>query len=311
MSNFTKRLILTLISIPLLLFFLFWPSRSHIVIIIIYGILGPFLGSLEISTLIFRKGINIRRYFLPTLNTLIYIFAYFYANNLLYIQDFKLSLLLFFTCIIVCISFIYARDMIKKDLSRAFEKITYTIFGLLYIGLPSFLLPFIFNIQINPQNPIQIFFNIESHGTLTGSLMALLMLTNIFANDIFCYVFGMLFGRNNMIKLEASPKKSWAGYIGGYFSTFFFIAIYYILIDRIFDFINYPILFYFLLAFFSGFLIPIGDLVESVIKRSSNVKDSGNIILGRGGVLDSIDTLLYFTPIFFIYMQIYYSFFNL
>lgn len=309
MSNFVKRLILTLISIPLLLFFLFWPLKSHIIIIIIYGLFGPFLGSYEVSTLIYRKGINIRRYFLPVLNTLVYIFAYFYANNYSHIQNFKQCLLLFFTGLIACISFIYARDIIKKDLSRAFEKIAYTIFGLLYIGLPSFLIPFIFNIEVNPQNPISIFFNIESHGTLTGSLMALLMLVNIFVNDIFCYVFGMLFGRNNVINLEASPKKSWAGYIGGYFSTFFFVTIYYILFDRIFGFINFPILFYYLLPFFSGILIPIGDLVESVIKRSTNVKDSGNIILGRGGVLDSIDTILYFTPIFFIYLQLYFSFY--
>lgn len=308
MSNFAKRLILTLFSIPLLIFFLFWPLKSHIIIIIIYGIFGPFLGSLEISTLIFRKGINIRRYFLPALNSLIYIFGLFFANNDFHIQNFRQSLLLFFACLITCISFIYARDIIKKDLSRAFEKIAYTIFGLLYIGLPSFLIPFIFNIEINPQNPILIFYNIESHGTLTGSLMALFMLINIFANDIFCYVFGKLFGRNNVINLEASPKKSWAGYIGGYFSIFFFVTIYYILFDRIYGFINFPIWFYYLLPFFSGVLIPIGDLVESVIKRSANVKDSGNIILGRGGVLDSIDTLLYFIPIFFIYIQLYFSF---
>ena len=300
MSNFIKRLLLLIISVPLLFFAIFWPMNSHILIIIIFGVIGTFLGSYEISTLIFRKGINIRRYFLPIINTLIYIFAYFYANNIIKIHEYKQSLVFFFLSLTAIFSFIYARDIIKKDLSGAFEKMAYTVFGILYIGLPSFLVPFILNVKINPQNPTPIFFNIESHGTLTGSFLALFLVINIFSNDIFGYVFGMLLGRSNVINLEASPKKSWAGYIGGYLTTFVWVVI--------FGFIHFPILFYFLLPVFGGFLIPVGDLVESVIKRSVNVKDSGNIIMGRGGVLDSIDSILYFTPIFFIYLQIYFSF---
>lgn len=308
MSNFFKRLLLIIISVPLLIFAIFWPMSSHILIIMIYGIIGSFLGSYEISTMIFRKGINIRRYFLPIINTIIYIFAYFYANNIIKIQEYKQSLIFFFLSLTAFFSFIYARDIIKKDLSRAFEKIAYTIFGIFYIGLPSFLIPFILNIDLNPQNPVPIFLNIESHGTIVGSFLALFLIINIFSNDVFSYVFGMLLGRNNVINLEASPKKSWAGYIGGYLSTFIWVIIYYILFDKIFGFIHFPILFYFLLPVFGGFLIPVGDLVESVIKRSVNVKDSGNIIMGRGGVLDSIDSILYFIPIFFIYLQIYFSF---
>ncbi len=308
MNNFFKRLLLIIVSVPLLFFSIFWPMSTHILIIVIYGIIGAFLGSYEISTLIYRKGINIRRFFLPIINTLIFIFAYFYANNILKIQEYKQSLIFFFLSLIMVISFIYARDIIKKELLYAFEKMAYTILGILYIGLPSFLIPFLLNSDLNPQNPVPIFFNIESHGTLTGSFLSLFLVVNIFSNDIFSYVFGMAFGRKNVINLEASPKKSWAGYVGGYLTTFIWVAIYYILFDRIFGFIHFPILFYFLLPVFSGFLVPIGDLVESVIKRSVNVKDSGNIILGRGGVLDSIDSILFFTPIFFIYLQVYFSF---
>ena len=108
--------------------------------------------------MIYRKGINIRRYFLPIINTLIYMFAFFYANNFFKIQDYKQSIVLFFSILCGIIFFIYARDIIKKDLSRAFEKIAYTIFGILYIGLPSFLIPFILNVDLNPQNPVPIFF---------------------------------------------------------------------------------------------------------------------------------------------------------
>ena len=69
-----------------------------------------------------------------------------------------------------------------------------------------------------------------------------------------------------------------------------------------------PTAFYFLFPVISGFLVPIGDLVESVVKRSVNVKDSGNVIMGRGGVLDSVDTLFYLLPIYFVVLQVYFSF---
>lgn len=48
--------------------------------------------------------------------------------------------------------------------------------------------------------------------------------------------------------------------------------------------------------------------MESVFKRSANLKDSGNMIMGRGGILDSVDTLLFVLPIFFVSLQIYFSF---
>jgi len=211
---------------------------------------------------------------------------------------------LFSLYIISIISYTYARDIFKKDLSKSFEKISYTLFGLLYIGITAFLLPFIFNLSLNPKNPNPVFLNVDSTGTLLGSFFSLYFIIAVWSNDIFAYVFGMAFGRSNVIGLTASPNKSWAGYIGGYLSTFFWVFIFYILFDR---FIGLPPFLYFLFPIVSGFLVPIGDLVESVFKRSANVKDSGEIIMGRGGILDSIDTLLYVFPIYFLLIQLYFS----
>ena len=245
---------------------------------------------------------------LTFLNIFIYLFAYLYANNLFDIQKFKQTWIVFGIIIFSFISFILSNDVFKKDLKFSFEKMAYTIFGIIYIGLPSFFIPFLFNIDFNPSKPAPIFFNIESHGTLTGSLLALFFIVITFSNDIFCYVFGITFGKSNRIGLEASPKKSWAGYIGGFFSTFVFSFIFYFLLDKYFNLIKLPLWFYYTIPLLSGFLVPIGDLVESVIKRSTSVKDSGNIVIGRGGVLDSIDSILYFLPLYFIFLQLYFSF---
>jgi phosphatidate cytidylyltransferase len=141
-----------------------------------------------------------------------------------------------------------------------------------------------------------------------GSLISLYFLVMVWSNDIFAYVFGMAFGKNNIIGLTASPKKSWAGYIGGYLSAFVFIFIFYLIFDR---FLNLPLWLYLIPPIFSGILVPIGDLVESVFKRSANIKDSGDVIMGSGVILDSVDTILYFLPIFFLLLQIYFAFLHI
>jgi phosphatidate cytidylyltransferase len=305
MSNFKKRLILTLTCIPLMIFCLFWPEENHFIIIIVYGVLVTIFGSYEINSLIYHKGIQVRRVFLPIINFSIYLFSCIYANNIFDIQHFKPALTLFALYIMTIISMIYARDILKKDLTKSFEKMSYTLFGLLYIGIPSFIFPFIFNFSMNPEHPVPIFFNIDSKGTLMGSLIGLYYITLVWTNDIFAYIFGMAFGKKNVIGLTASPKKSWAGYIGGYLSTFIFVLIYYFLFNK---YINFPVWFYFIIPVVSGFIVPVGDLVESVFKRSANIKDSGDVIMGRGGILDSVDSILYLFPIFFLILQIYFAF---
>jgi len=304
MNNFTKRVILTLVTVPLAIFVLFWPMDTHILVVILFALLITILGSYEINSLIYHKGINIKRFYLPIINSSILITSYIYANNFFNVQNFKLFWIIFTLYIVLIISSIYARDIFKQDLTHSFEKMSYTLFGMLYIGLPSFFMPFVFNITKNPKNPVPIFYNVDSTGTLTGSLLALFFIVLVWSNDIFAYIFGMAFGRNNVLKLAASPNKSVVGYIGGYLSTFVFVAIFYLLFDR---FIGFDLWFYFGLAFITGFLVPIGDLVESVVKRSANVKDSGNIVAGRGGILDSVDTILYMLPIYFLLIQLYFA----
>ena len=305
MTNFQKRLFLTLTCVPVVLGVLFFPIKNHIFIIITFGFFITFLGSYEINSLIYKKGINVRRFFIPSVNSIIYIFAYIYSLNIFNIQNFKLTWILFFIFLLTVFLFICSRDIFKSDLTHSFEKMSYTIFGILYIGIPSFVLPFLFNItkDVLPTDVMTPFFiNVKSEGTLIGSLLGFFFIIIVWSNDIFAYVFGMAFGRNNIIGLTASPKKSWAGYIGGYLSTFVFVTIYYFIFDR---FIGFDWWFYFGMPLITGFLVPIGDVVESVVKRSANVKDSGDLIMGRGGILDSVDTILYILPAYFLLIQLY------
>lgn len=119
----------------------------------------------------------------------------------------------------------------------------------------------------------------------------------IFICDSFAWLFGVLLGKNNRGIIKVSPNKSVAGFIGGYFGSIMAA-----LVSRFL----WPEVFFgsVLKSVLVGILIAtagiIGDLVESVIKRCVGVKDSGVIMPGRGGLLDSIDSILFASPIFYM-----------
>ena len=142
------------------------------------------------------------------------------------------------------ISFVYARDIFASELHNSFHKITYTLFGLLYVGLPSFLFPFILNIDVCSMADVPGFVNVKPVGALLGSLLVLYLLICIWVNDIFAYVFGMTFGKHSKLGLAASPNKSLAGYIGGYITTFIFVAIFYFIFKE--ELKALPMAFYFI-----------------------------------------------------------------
>lgn len=120
-------------------------------------------------------------------------------------------------------------------------------------------------------------------------LAALLILIAIWLADSSAYFFGKYFGRTKLVP-SISPGKTWEGFIGALFVvSLFSVAMVY------FKFINS----YTSILFFNLILVLSveGDLFESYIKRMANVKDSGNLIPGHGGVLDRIDSLCSSLPL--------------
>lgn len=305
MSNLWKRVLLTNIAVPVVFFSIFFPLKTHILLFLIFGVIVTYLGSYEVNSLIYNKGIKVNKHFIPFVNTYIYVSGYIYANNFFNIHSYKPAMFIFVFVLLAIVSFVYARDILSKDFTHSFEKMSYTIFGILYIGVPSFLMPFLLNIDISDTGNIPGFYFVKPHGTIFGAYLVIYLIICIWVNDIFAYVFGVTLGKKHKLGLTASPNKSLAGYIGGYMTTFLFVGVYYALFYN--QLKQLPAAFYFICPIFTGFLVPIGDLVESVYKRSANVKDSGNIIMGRGGVLDSVDTLLFVIPLFFISLQVYFS----
>ncbi len=118
----------------------------------------------------------------------------------------------------------------------------------------------------------------------------------IWANDVFAYLFGITLGKHRLFE-RISPKKSWEGFVGGLIGAMGmgYLAATIMGGDHI-EWIGMA-----LIAAITGVF---GDLVESLFKRSVDVKDSGQVIPGHGGWLDRFDALLLSVPFAFIYLVI-------
>ena len=118
--------------------------------------------------------------------------------------------------------------------------------------------------------------------------------------DTFAYLFGVKFGKHKIMPL-ISPKKSWEGFIGGLLAT---LIVSYVIYDLDF-FEGIDLISIIIITFILPFTATLGDFIESHLKRQANVKDSGNVIPGHGGMLDRIDALMITIPIIYILTNLF------
>ncbi len=139
-----------------------------------------------------------------------------------------------------------------------------------------------------------------------GSSYILLLMAVIMLNDSGAYFGGIMFGKHKA-GIAASPNKSWEGYFSGLlFSIIAFILGNQVIASFV---IKGPALFSMLESAFLGIIISvlgnIGDLVESMVKRDGEIKDSGRIIPGHGGMWDVFDAIIFALPFFYYYLVIF------
>jgi phosphatidate cytidylyltransferase len=150
------------------------------------------------------------------------------------------------------------------------------VFGLIYVA---FLFGFLIKLRIRPE----------------GEKYILFLFLGTWGTDTGAYFLGKYFGRHKLLP-QISAKKTVEGLVGGFLGGI--IAM--ILANGWLDL--FPLPECFILAFVIGFLAQIGDLSESVLKRSFSVKDSGKFLPGHGGILDVADSLLFTSPGLYYYL---------
>ena len=161
---------------------------------------------------------------------------------------------------------------------------------LLNIGVMSFsifylVIPFYLMIAINSKSDHE-------------NPLAIGMFLLIWTNDTFAYLTGRFFGKTKLFE-RISPKKTWEGTFGG---TIFTIIVAYLIHLWTPD---YSLTFWIISACIISPCSILGDLLESVFKRSLNIKDSGNILPGHGGILDRFDAALFVVPFFYCWVTFY------
>lgn len=124
-----------------------------------------------------------------------------------------------------------------------------------------------------------------------GLYWFIFLLAVVFAGDTLAYVFGVLFGKNKVMP-SVSPKKTWQGSVGGILGS-----VTAGLICWLFLFPENSVGVFLVLGGVSGFVGQFGDFFESLLKRVADVKDSGKIMPGHGGVLDRVDGVLFASPV--------------
>ncbi|MBP7497674.1 MAG: phosphatidate cytidylyltransferase [Bacteroidales bacterium] len=190
----------------------------------------------------------------------------------LYVFLFSLSLVF----LIIIPLYLFIIELYRKK-GKPFSNVAFTLLGIIYITVPLSLL-----------NLIPEFTEIK--------YILLWIFLLIWAYDTFAYLIGSRFGNKKLIP-RISPKKSWAGLIGGSFATIILsFIIFYFFNTKEEGFYNFIIL-----AFLIIIACTFGDLIESLFKRSIDIKDSGNFLPGHGGLLDRFDSLLFAAPLVFIY----------
>ncbi|MBT2621735.1 MULTISPECIES: phosphatidate cytidylyltransferase [Chryseobacterium] len=207
----------------------------------------------------------------PVVMIIFYMFSkrYFYHD---FFFDFRLSEILALSLIAIAVVTLF-----KYPTELYFDS-GKLIFTVIYVALP-----FSFALGLPKYSSYDDKFSLE----------VLFLFILIWSSDTFAYLTGKFFGKHKMAP-KISPKKTWEGYAGGVILT---LVLSYFIEKYQHDLRGNWMVVGFLVASFA----PLGDLVESQLKRNFGVKDSGNIIPGHGGVLDRLDSFLICVPVVYLY----------
>ena len=145
---------------------------------------------------------------------------------------------------------------------------------------------------------------LRSIDSLLSSPFTFLLFAGVMINDSMAFIVGKTFGGPKILP-TISPKKTYSGLFGGLIGSIVFIYLCELYFLSGFEFSLTERDQYFLVFVFNiiGF---IGDSFESFIKRKANVKDSSGLLLGHGGMLDRLDSLILTTPVTMFYVIAYY-----
>jgi phosphatidate cytidylyltransferase len=268
-SNLTQRIIAALVAVPLIIVCIFYSPVTFWLLFLFISILTQY----EFYKLIGLNGnLPLSIYGTicgATLNTL----SFLIERNILSFR--------YYYVMIPLLTITFFIKLYRKTDSKPFENLGYTFLGIIYVAVPFTLV-----------NELVI----DSDHYRPYLMMGVLII--LWINDSGAYFAGSLMGKRKLFE-RISPKKTWEGFMGG--AVFSLIAAY--VYAQYYDqLLLWQWLGIAVIIVITGTL---GDLVESLFKRSIAIKDSGSIIPGHGGFLDRFDGLLLSMPFILTFLKIF------
>ncbi|MDR0420866.1 MAG: phosphatidate cytidylyltransferase [Prevotellaceae bacterium] len=286
MKNFITRTISGTLFLAIMIGAILWSVHAFWILSCIIVV----LGMIEFFKMTIPKGHELQK--IISIFIGLSVLLLMSVNNVF--DDFQVINLLFgiHTLIILIVGLFTVIPIVElyEKSEKPFHNISLLILPIIYVALPFALMNLCYS---------------EGH-----NLYILAFFIFIWTNDVGAYCFGMLFGQHGKHKFfpRISPKKTWEGFIGGIIT----VIIAGVLISK-FMFDGNNMHHWIIIAIITSVLGTFGDLVESMMKRSAGVKDSGKIMPGHGGILDRFDAVLLSFPTVFTYIFVFnlYSGFNI
>jgi phosphatidate cytidylyltransferase len=278
MSNLLQRLLLFFIGVPAVLaLIVLLPQLNHLAAVLV---IVAFTGgcALELASLLKARGISVRTPLIASFGALLPLGAYLGGLSKVADPFYGACLgLLASACILLLASFARFAFIDASRIREVIPETSALAFASAYPGLFG---AFIVLIASVPRYA-------------TESLLSFCLLA--FSGDSVAWLVGMTIGKHRGV-VAVSPNKSVEGFAGGLLASTAMAFACAALFPEAIGASWWELL---VLGFVTGAAVIVGDLFESAIKRSAGTKDSGSAVPGRGGFLDSFDSLLFAAPVFY------------
>ncbi len=292
MSKLLERILIFTLGIPFIIFIVWLPYFNHLALHLLVCLFSV-AGAIELFDMFSKKYSLLPKAFVVTMSAAVPFSGMIYSLiEWIFKTNFSIGSEIYTYTLIATILITMSAELFQSEgFEESNSRIVFSSFVILYCG---YLASFISRLS---------FFRTETYNYTTPLIACFLFM--VFFCDSLAWFFGVLFGKNNRGFIKASPNKSIVGFAGGFLGSICGGILSYFIWPEVFEGSIVKII---VIGFILAFSSIVGDLIESVFKRSVGVKDSGHIVPGRGGALDSIDSLLMSAPIFYLLISIFYNF---
>jgi phosphatidate cytidylyltransferase len=270
MNNLAKRFFSSLIGLPVIILSIVYSDWSYFFLFLLIAIATTY----EYMSLLKKKGIILTNVGVLIGGILLYCGSFLYVKGFINIG---IMPLLYFSFLGIYFIVLY-----QSSNQNPFETIAYSLSCLIYVVFPFCSLHFATFIN-----------KVYNYEIIIGFLLIL------WTSDIAAFFGGKLLGKRKLL-VRVSPQKTWEGVISG--------TICCLIVGVVLS--NYFTVFssnqWLIIAFCISIISVYGDLLESLLKRSLNIKDSGSLIPGHGGFLDRFDGFLVATPLMLFLKYLFY-----